>query len=93
MFRRAAGAAGGPMIRRKIGLKLTLAASLTALLTISIFAYFNIRSHDRSLLEEVAAALPMHEHAQKMEQWAREAANAEYRAREEAQEMLDAFGF
>ena len=41
------------MIRRKIGLKLTLAASLTVLLTISIFAYFNIRSHDRSLLEEV----------------------------------------
>jgi len=41
------------MIRRKIGLKLTLAVSLTALLTISIFAYINIQSHGRSLLVEV----------------------------------------
>jgi two-component system NtrC family sensor kinase len=41
------------MIRRKIGLKLTLVVGLTALLTIGIFAFINIRSHSRSLLAEV----------------------------------------
>ncbi|MCX6996994.1 MAG: ATP-binding protein [Kiritimatiellaeota bacterium] len=41
------------MIRRNIGFKLTLAVSVTALLTISIFAYVNIQSHSRSLLVEV----------------------------------------
>ena len=41
------------MIRRKIGLKLTLAVGLTVLLTIGIFAYVNIHSYSRSLLVEV----------------------------------------
>jgi two-component system NtrC family sensor kinase len=38
---------------RKIGFKLILAVSITALLTIGIFSYFNIQSHSNSLLAEV----------------------------------------
>lgn len=38
---------------KKIGFKLIVAVGLTALLTIGIFSYFNIRSHSRSLLAEV----------------------------------------
>ncbi len=38
---------------RKIGFKLILAVGVTALITIGIFAYFNIQSHTSSLLAEV----------------------------------------
>ncbi len=38
---------------KKIGFKLILAVGLTALLTIGIFSYFNIKSHSSSLLAEV----------------------------------------
>jgi two-component system NtrC family sensor kinase len=38
---------------KKIGIKLIFAVGITALLTIGIFAYFNIQSHTRSLLAEV----------------------------------------
>ncbi len=41
------------MLRRRIGFKLTGAVAATALVTISVFAYVNIRSHSRSLLAEV----------------------------------------
>jgi two-component system NtrC family sensor kinase len=37
---------------KKIGFKLTIAVGVTALVTISVFAYFNIRSDSRSLLLE-----------------------------------------
>jgi two-component system NtrC family sensor kinase len=40
-------------MRGKIGLRLTLQACLTALVTIGVFSYFNIRSQSRSLLAEV----------------------------------------
>jgi len=38
---------------KKIGFKLTIAVGVTALVTISVFAYFNIRSDSRSLLLEM----------------------------------------
>ena len=38
---------------KKIGFKLILAVGITALITIGIFSYFNIRSHSSSLLAEV----------------------------------------
>jgi hypothetical protein len=38
---------------RKLGFKLTVAVGVIALVTISIFAYFNNRSDNRSLLAEV----------------------------------------
>lgn len=38
---------------QKLGFKLTVAVGVTSLVTISIFAYFNSRSVDRSLLAEV----------------------------------------
>ncbi len=38
---------------RKIGFKLIVAVGITALLTIGVFAYFNIQSHSNSLLAEV----------------------------------------
>jgi hypothetical protein len=38
---------------KKIGFKLILVVSITALLTIGIFSYFNIQSHSSSLLAEV----------------------------------------
>ncbi|MCX6137288.1 MAG: ATP-binding protein [Ignavibacteriales bacterium] len=38
---------------KKIGFKLTVAVGMTALVTISVFAYFNIRSDRRSLLAEM----------------------------------------
>ena len=38
---------------RKIGFKLIVAVGLTALITIGVFAYFNIQSHSNSLLAEV----------------------------------------
>ena len=41
------------MIRRTVGRKLTTAVILTVLLIIGVFAYFNIRTHSRSLLAEV----------------------------------------
>jgi two-component system NtrC family sensor kinase len=41
------------MIREKIGVKLTLAVCVTALVTIGIFAEFNSRAHSTSLLAEV----------------------------------------
>jgi hypothetical protein len=41
------------MIGEKIGLKLTLAVCVTALVTIGIFAEFNSRAHSTSLLAEV----------------------------------------
>ena len=41
------------MLNSKIGLKLTLGVVLTVLVTIGIFAYFNIQSQNRSLLTEV----------------------------------------
>ena len=40
-------------VLNKIGFKLILVVGLTALLTIGIFSYFNIRSHSSSLLAEV----------------------------------------
>ncbi|MDP3544507.1 MAG: ATP-binding protein [Elusimicrobiota bacterium] len=41
------------MLSRRIGFKLTGAVAATALVTISVFAYVSIRSHERSLLAEV----------------------------------------
>jgi two-component system NtrC family sensor kinase len=41
------------MLGRKIGFKLTFGVILTVLLAIGIFAYFNIRSETKSLLNEV----------------------------------------
>ncbi len=41
------------MMVTKIGSKLILVVGITALLTIGIFSYFNIRSHSASLLAEV----------------------------------------
>jgi two-component system NtrC family sensor kinase len=41
------------MLNRKIGFKLTFGVVLTVLLAISIFAYFNIQSERKSLLNEV----------------------------------------
>lgn len=41
------------MLNSKIGLKLTFGVVLTLLVVISIFAYFNIRSENKSLLMEV----------------------------------------
>ncbi|MBI5239783.1 MAG: HAMP domain-containing protein [Elusimicrobia bacterium] len=41
------------ILREKIGLKLTVAVCLTALVTIGIFAAFNSRAQSRSLLAEV----------------------------------------
>ena len=38
---------------KKIGFKLIVAVGITALVTIGIFSYFNIRSHSSSLLAEV----------------------------------------
>ncbi len=38
---------------KKIGFKLILAVGITALVTIGIFSYFNIRSHSNSLIAEV----------------------------------------
>ncbi len=38
---------------KKIGFKLILAVGITALITIGIFSYFNIRTHSSSLLAEV----------------------------------------
>ncbi|MEQ1917833.1 MAG: ATP-binding protein [Elusimicrobiota bacterium] len=40
-------------LRKRLGFKLTLAVCATALVTITVFAVFNIRSHRRSLLAEV----------------------------------------
>ncbi|MCR4296234.1 MAG: two-component sensor histidine kinase, partial [Elusimicrobia bacterium] len=41
------------MLSRRIGFKLTGAVAATTLVTISVFAYVSIRSHERSLLAEV----------------------------------------
>jgi two-component system NtrC family sensor kinase len=41
------------MLGKKIGFKLTFGVGLTVLLTIGIFAWFNIQSQSRSLLHEV----------------------------------------
>ena len=41
------------MLRGRIGFRLTAAVGATALVTVSVFAYVNIRSHSQSLLAEV----------------------------------------
>ena len=41
------------MLGKKIGFKLTVAVGVTALVTISVFAYINSRSYNKSLLAEV----------------------------------------
>jgi two-component system NtrC family sensor kinase len=41
------------MLMKKIGIKLTFGVVLTVLMAIAIFAYFNIQSEKKSLLEEV----------------------------------------
>jgi two-component system NtrC family sensor kinase len=41
------------MLRGRIGVRLTAAVAATALVTISVFAWVNVRSHARSLLAEV----------------------------------------
>ena len=41
------------MLSRKIGFKLTFGVVLTVLITIVVFAYFNIQSETKSLLSEV----------------------------------------
>ena len=41
------------MLKGRIGLRLTAAVGPTALVTVSVFAYVNIRSHSQSLLAEV----------------------------------------
>jgi two-component system NtrC family sensor kinase len=51
------------MLNRKIGFKLTFGVVLTVLLAISIFAYFNIQSERKSLLNEVERhAIQLSEH-------------------------------